>query len=106
MVRVIEKGLGTLSLNFPRERSAKCGSLVTRVLRSVYEFLAAQCAKALADFVGLPRVNEPPRFAGGPFLRGCSHDEQYDEQVFTRGSDPSGSDGSGSRLRARVPLGL
>src|SRR6266481_9185056 len=26
------------------------------VLRSVYGFLAAQCAKALADFAGLPRV--------------------------------------------------
>src|SRR3954447_5347083 len=26
------------------------------VLRSVYEFSAAQCAKALADFAGLPQV--------------------------------------------------
>lgn len=26
------------------------------VLRSVYEFSAAQCAKALSDFAGLPRV--------------------------------------------------
>jgi predicted nucleic acid-binding protein len=27
------------------------------VLRSVYEFSAAQCAKALSDFAGLPRVS-------------------------------------------------
>jgi len=27
------------------------------VLRSVYGFSAAQCAKALADFAGLPRAN-------------------------------------------------
>src|SRR6478609_6848563 len=38
-------------------------------------------------------------------LRGWSHDEQDDEQVFTRGPDPSGSDGSGSRQRTPVALG-
>ena len=47
-----------------------------------------------------------PGFAGGSnFQIGWSHDEQNDEQIFSRGSRPRGANGFGSRKRARHAVG-
>jgi hypothetical protein len=53
----------------------------------------------------LEAVNRPGFAGGSNFPIGWSHDEQNDEQIFSRGSRPRGADGFGSRKRARHAVG-
>jgi len=97
--RPCSRCLSSTRLGHPEANERICWPAILAVL-------AVQMIVLITLSIAVANHSEPPRDCRRlQLLRRWSHDEQDDEQVFTRGPGPCGSDGSGSRERASLSLG-